>query len=261
MYFTETPSLREIEKAMKMVPNFTPRGHGVVILCKHEFAEKSCIGDSQKEILARTVSRINNPLFQKRFQKYINESETIPVNFRNSKHSTTFTDAIKKKNKRDYALMSALYLLTAEFALWQTVKRYIVDNSIDFKSLQPAGISENGYTLLCAAKDLYLGTDYLTISDLADTQLIPPRMFALILEARRQTCWSTADLSNYISCRHLCIGIRRQTYQRCPMRETMSPPLSLPRVLRTQFHNMCSYRRENIPSLCFILHSTVEERT
>ena len=78
MYFTETPSLREIEKAMKMIPNFTPRGHGVVILCKHEFAEKSCIGDSQKEILARTVSRINNPLFQKRFQKYINESETIP---------------------------------------------------------------------------------------------------------------------------------------------------------------------------------------
>ena len=99
MYFTETPSLREIEKAMKMVPNFTPRGHGVVILCKHEFAEKSCIGDSQKEILARTVSRINNPLFQKRFQKYINESETIPVNFRNSKHSTTFTDAIKRRTK------------------------------------------------------------------------------------------------------------------------------------------------------------------
>lgn len=117
MYFTETPSLREIEKAMKMVPNFTPRGHGVVILCKHEFAEKNCIGTPQKEILARTVSRINNPLFQKRFQKYINESETIPVNFRNSKHSISFTDTIRKKNKKDYALMSALYLLTAEFAL------------------------------------------------------------------------------------------------------------------------------------------------
>ena len=79
--------------------------------------------------------------------------------------------------------MSALYLLTAEFALWQTAKRYVTDNSIDFKSLQPSGISENGYTLLCAAKDLYLGTNYLTISDLADTQLIPPRMFALICNA------------------------------------------------------------------------------
>ena len=40
MYFTETPSLREIEKAMKMVPNFTPRGHGVVILCKHELPKR-----------------------------------------------------------------------------------------------------------------------------------------------------------------------------------------------------------------------------
>ena len=30
MYFSETPSLREIEKTMKMIPNFTPRGHGVV---------------------------------------------------------------------------------------------------------------------------------------------------------------------------------------------------------------------------------------
>ena len=102
------------------------------------------------------------------------------MKFRNSKHNIIFTDTIRKKNKMDYALMSALYLLTEEFALWQTVKRYVTDNSIDFKSLHPVGISENGYTLLCAAKDLYLGTDYLAISDLADTQLIPPRMFALI---------------------------------------------------------------------------------
>ena len=41
MYFSETPSLREIEKTMKMIPNFIPKGHSVVILCKHEFAEKN----------------------------------------------------------------------------------------------------------------------------------------------------------------------------------------------------------------------------
>lgn len=183
MYFSETPSLREIEKTMKMIPNFTPRGHGVVILCKHEFAEENCIGVSQKERLARTMSQISNPLFQKRLKKYINESETIHMNFRNSKHNITFTDTIRKKNKKDYALMSAIYLLTAEFALWQTVKRHITNNTIDFKNLHPVGISENGYTLFCAAKDLYLGTEYLTISDLADPQLIPPRMFALICNA------------------------------------------------------------------------------
>lgn len=183
MYFSETPYLREIEKTMKMIPNFTPRGHGVVILCQNEFAEENCIGVSQKEILEKTMSHISNPLFQKRFKKYINESETIPMNFRNSKHNITFTDTIRKKNKKDYALMSAIYLLTAEFALWQTVKRHITNNTIDFKNLHPVGISENGYTLFCAAKDLYLGTEYLTISDLADPELIPPRMFALICNA------------------------------------------------------------------------------
>ena len=100
MYFSETPSLREIEKTMKMIPNFTPRGHGVVIRCKHEFAEENYIGISQKGILAKTMSQISNPLFQKRLKKYINESETIPMNFRNSKHNITFTDTIRKKNKK-----------------------------------------------------------------------------------------------------------------------------------------------------------------
>ena len=108
MYFSETPSLREIEKTMKMIPNFTPRGHGVVILCQNEFAEENCIAVSQKEILEKTMSHISNPLFQKRFKKYINESETIPMNFRNSKHNITFTDTIRKKNKKDYALIITL---------------------------------------------------------------------------------------------------------------------------------------------------------
>ena len=137
MYFTETPSLREIEKAMKMIPNFTPRGHGVVILCKHEFAEKNCIGTPQKEILARTVSRINNPLFQKRFQKYINESETIPVNFRNSKHSISFTDTIRKKNKKDYTVKKAcdFPILLLHLQQEKRTEAYLVASTIEHCTL------------------------------------------------------------------------------------------------------------------------------
>ena len=30
MYFTQNPSLHEIEKLMKMIPNFRPRGHGIM---------------------------------------------------------------------------------------------------------------------------------------------------------------------------------------------------------------------------------------
>ena len=37
-----------------------------------------------------------------------------------------------------------------------------------------------GYALYCASKDLYLGTKNLTIGDLADTDLIPSKIFGLI---------------------------------------------------------------------------------
>ena len=36
MYFTQNPSLHEIEKLMRMIPNFRPRGHGIIVLCGEE---------------------------------------------------------------------------------------------------------------------------------------------------------------------------------------------------------------------------------
>ena len=79
--------------------------------------------------------------------------------------------------------MAAIYLLTAEHRLWMQIKRFVEINEIKFGSFKPRDSSENGYTLLCCAKDLYLGTKHITISDLADTELIAPKMFALICNA------------------------------------------------------------------------------
>ena len=67
------------------------------------------------------MSQISNPLFQKRLKKYINESETIPMNFRNSKHNITFTDTIRKKNKKDYALILQLFLMIVHSLLMTAV--------------------------------------------------------------------------------------------------------------------------------------------
>ncbi len=44
-------------------------------------------------------------------------------------------------------------------------------------------LQENSYPLFCAAKDLYLGTKHLTVRDLADAELISPKVFALICNA------------------------------------------------------------------------------
>ena len=92
-------------------------------------------------------------------------------------------EAIRKLDKKNFALMSALYLLTAEHKLWMQIRNYVERNEIKFERFKPKDSTENGYTLLCCAKDLYLGTKHITISDLADTELIAPKMFALICNA------------------------------------------------------------------------------
>ena len=189
MLFITDRRLRELEQLMQCVPNFSPKGHGIVIIHSDEPLKKDRIERIKagtaisKEILTETLSPVTCLPFQRRLNQYIRESEMNPMDYRNEKHRAVFEITIRKKNRKDYALMSALYLLTADFMLWQAVRRYIVDNVICFEEIRLHGLNENSYTMFCAAKDLYLGTDCLTISDLADTSLVPPKVFGLICNA------------------------------------------------------------------------------
>lgn len=103
--------------------------------------------------------------------------------YRNDKHKVGFENAVRKKDIKNYTLMAALYLLTADLRLWQIMKHHTERNKINFERVRLNGINEDAYTLYCTAKDLHLGTKYLTASDLADTDLISPRMFTVICNA------------------------------------------------------------------------------
>ncbi len=105
------------------------------------------------------------------------------MEYRNEKHRIVFSEAIKRLNQKDKALMAALYLLTAEHKLWTRIRKFVERDEIQFHSFKPKDSTESGYTLLCAAKDLYLGTKNLTVSDLADPELIAPKTFTLICNA------------------------------------------------------------------------------
>lgn len=105
------------------------------------------------------------------------------MDYRNEKHKITFEETIIKKDKKNYALISALYLLTAEHSLWMKAKHQVAQNKICFDAIHLKNSAENEYTLFCCAKDLYLGTKHITIKDLADKDLIAPRIFDLIWNA------------------------------------------------------------------------------
>lgn len=185
MYFSNPPSQKEFEKLMQAVPHFSPRGHGSFIP-KEElnlYERPQPPPASLSDTIERTMSRIHCPPFRRRLEKYLRESEESPMDYRNEKHRIAFTEAIQKLNRKDYALMSAVYLLTAEHALWMKAKQRVRQNEIHFDAIKLQNSTENAYTLFCCAKDLYLGTKHIIIKDLADKDLIAPKIFDLICNA------------------------------------------------------------------------------
>lgn len=207
MIFSDSPSQKALERMMTQVKGFPPRGSGVMVLRRFEYTAEMCDcrlclyynrkkkctvsqcpcieerivagAADRSEVMAETMKNIHNAAFHRRLNQFINESEELHMNFRNEKHRLAFVEAIRKLDKKNFALMSALYLLTAEHKLWMQIRNFVERNEIKFDSFKPKDSTENGYTLLCCAKDLYLGTKHITISDLADTELIAPKMFAL----------------------------------------------------------------------------------
>lgn len=165
--------------------------------CPYYRGKRKCTADScpcieerilagaanRSEVMSETMKDIHNAAFRRRLNQFIRESEELTMNFRNEKHLQVFDEAVHKLDKKNFPLMAAIYLLTADHKLWMQIKRFVERNEIEFGSFKPKDCTENGYTFLCCAKDLYLGTKHITISDLADTELVSPKMFALICNA------------------------------------------------------------------------------
>ena len=81
------------------------------------------------------------------------------------------------------SIRTIVYLLTADTQLWRRVQNQVEKNGIRFDKMNLGSVDEKAYTLFCCAKDLYLGTKHITIGDLADEQLISPKMFGIICNA------------------------------------------------------------------------------
>lgn len=79
--------------------------------------------------------------------------------------------------------LATIYLLTADIKLWLMADKYVKTESINFSNVRLKGISVNGYTLFRVAQDIYTGTNYLPISDLANKKIVSPQIFDIIQTA------------------------------------------------------------------------------
>ena len=166
--FSNNPYDRRMERLMMTVPNFAPKGVGFRFTEAQIFITATAA--TPTEILAETMRQIRCPPFRKRFNEYI-ESEGKNMTCINEKHRARVTLAARNVHRENYALLSALYLLTADQRLWNCCKHHINNGCVFFESIKLNNCSERVYILYCAAKDLTLGTKHITISDLADIKL------------------------------------------------------------------------------------------
>lgn len=209
MYFTAYTPIFPYEVTMRMIPNFLPRGHGMYVIIRSETKEetecdfccyykrKKCdlptcpfIRDkikfgtaTKKQIMDAVFMNIRNSKFRERLSLFIRESENTKMNYFGKKHESDFKKTIERIDSENYKLVSAVYLLTANPQVWRRVQNQVEKNCICFDKMNLGSVDEKAYTLFCCAKDLYLGTKHITIADLADEQLISPKMFGIICNA------------------------------------------------------------------------------
>ncbi len=105
------------------------------------------------------------------------------MNYRNKSHQAVFDSMAKKLGRNDNVKMAVLFLLTADGKLWNASKHHISRGQINLADIKLRKGTPRAYTLLCCAKDMALGTNYLTVNDLADKELIPPKLLGIINNA------------------------------------------------------------------------------
>ena len=92
-------------------------------------------------------------------------------------------DEIQKRENPTVSMLCALYLLTADSRLWSRVRQNAHAKGIQFQGVTLGDITPEAYTLFMVAKDLYCGTKHITVSDLADMNIISSQMFGILCEA------------------------------------------------------------------------------
>lgn len=167
MLFITEPQLRKLEAFMQEIPNFPPKGT-LIDLDRLE-----------DEIL---LFKIESVVVNLKPQNLKERKESI-MKFRNDHHRRIFLNEAKKQSLKNYRLISALYLLTADETLWESAKSAVGKDEVDFKNIRLKSGSEDAYALYCAAKDLYNGSRQLSIDDIAEVGLVKNKIFSLIFNA------------------------------------------------------------------------------
>lgn len=138
------------------------------------------------EIVDCVISRMQMEHLKKRIQEVFGNAEKELI-FYDSRHRKDFSSLLIGRRKKNLCGLpnyaSAVFLLSADENLWEKVSKQVLDTGIYFDRIRLGSVTLEQYILFHAARDVYLGTKHIRLSELTDRELIPDEIFRLIVNA------------------------------------------------------------------------------
>lgn len=169
------PGFRPRRSGMS-VSRFESRTHGCVCPCERLLAGCAPV-DELLDVLTRRggrtalcgprVTPVEEPIFR----------------FFNDCHWRRFEAAYKENLTNFAGQTAAVFLLTVDPFLWSKSRLSVSAEGIAFSDIHIHAVDLDGYVLFHTAKDLYAGTKHITLSELADPELVSDEAFKLIVTA------------------------------------------------------------------------------
>lgn len=203
-FLSGTP-LSQIEFEMQLIPGFRPRRSGFAVSryaytaadcdCRYytEQAERKrtacpvCLY-LRERLVAGCVSLndlrriLTTGGGQRAFVARVEALSRKPQGFfKDTTHRLRFEQTAQAGMAPVYS--AALYLLTADLPLWSLAQSALGHSGIRFQDIRLHGVEVEDYALFHAAKDLYCGTEHISLAELADPEVIDDEVFRLIVDA------------------------------------------------------------------------------
>ena len=144
-FFCNSPRLQLLERQMRQPPGYRPRGQGWMF----DMEEWKSRGN-YSEIVDCVISRMQMEHLKKRIQEVFGNAEKELIFYDN---------------------------------LWEKVSKQVLDTGIYFDRIRLGSVTLEQYILFHAARDVYLGTKHIRLSELTDRELIPDEILRLIVNA------------------------------------------------------------------------------
>ena len=205
-------SLEGIEQLMVMVPNFQPRGSGIVInnyfncqggdencwmgVINVDDGCRDCISNNwdfkinvdkkrYKDLVVDCFGRIKNRSLRDRL-KGLSKNFKGEI-FLNNQHKERFYNFLQEENWETDNILSRflaiLFLLSADESLWRNSEEALKNSKPNLKKICLRDIDTNAYALYHTAKTLSIGRECIKINELADKDLIEDMTFKAIINS------------------------------------------------------------------------------